>query len=233
MGPWSWDLLSRRLRDRGHRVHAVALSGLDADAGDVSGIDLEAHVNDVLAVLETEDLTDVVLVAHGTSGVIAGVVTDRVPDRVRHTVYIEGMLAANGKATLDAFPPALQADELRLIAEHDGRWPVPDATVVADGQGLSPEQAEWLVSRFVPHPGRALSEPAVLKHGIGAQRSTYIVCAKEHFSGALADDIKAMRDEPLWTFHTIDSGIWPMISAPDELAELLDGVATGPEASED
>jgi pimeloyl-ACP methyl ester carboxylesterase len=225
MGPWAWDSVRRDLHERGHRVHAVALTGLDG-ADDVSAVTLETHVDDVLAVLEDNLLKDVILVAHGTSGVVAGIVADRLPERIEHTVYVEGFLAHDGRTTLGSFSAGLRDEEVRLIDEHGGRWPVPDVTVVAEGQGLSPEQAERLVRRFVPHPGRALSEPAVLKKPITAQRSTYIVCAKEHFDTSLADDIEAMAEEPNWTFRTLDTGLWPMVSAPAELSALLDDIAT-------
>lgn len=36
-----------------------------------------------------------------------------------------------------------------------------------------------------------------------------------------------MRDEPNWTSRTIDTGHWPMVSAPGELVEQLDEAVTG------
>lgn len=49
-----------------------------------------------------------------------------------------------------------------------------------------------------------------------AQSATYIVCTFE-----IDDDLAALRDEPTWTFKTLASGHWPMVSVPGELAELL------------
>ena len=96
---------------------------------------------------------------------------------------------------------------------------------MADGQDLSARQARWLVDRLVGHPGHTLSEPAVLTRPLARQRASYIVCAKDHFGGSVAGDVAAMRAEPTWTFHTLDTGHWPMVSAPDRLAALLSSIA--------
>lgn len=222
MGPWAWESVTRGLTELGHVVYPIALTGLDSQNADVSDVSLETHVNDVLRVVEEHDLHDVVVVGHSSTGGIAGVVADRAPERVVRTVFVESFLPHDGRSVLDAFPAGLRADEVRLITENGGRWPVPDVTVVADGQDLTGELATWLVSHFVGHPGRVLSEPVVLKRPVGEQRVTYIVCAREHFDGNLAADIVAMRDEPTWTFRTLNTGLWPMVSAPEELVALLD-----------
>ena len=43
----------------------------------------------------------------------------------------------------------------------------------------------------------------------------------------LSEDVKAMRNEPNWTFRTIQTGHFPMVSTPNRLVELLDEVAAG------
>ncbi len=98
------------------------------------------------------------------------------------------------------------------------------ASLVADGNGLSTEQTRWLVARFVGHPGRTISEPAVLKRPLAEQRATYIACTMGgHW---VSDEVAAMRKEPNWTFRTLDTGHWPMVSTPDELVALLAEVAS-------
>ena len=81
----------------------MTLSGLADRAGDVSNMGLETHVNDVLCVLERGDLRDVV-VGHSYSGIVAGQVADRAPDRVAHTVYIDAFVPHDGRSMLDATP---------------------------------------------------------------------------------------------------------------------------------
>ena len=61
-----------------------------------------------------------------------------------------------------------------------------------------------------------MSEPAVLHRPLAEQRATYIVCSFEE-----SDDVAAMRGAPNWTFRTLETGHWPMVSAPGELVALL------------
>ncbi|GII76290.1 hypothetical protein Sru01_12720 [Sphaerisporangium rufum] len=225
MGAWAWEPVTRGLRALGHEVYPLTLPGLAHPNSDVSAIGLATHVQDVLALIERNDLRDVILVGHSYAGMVAGQVADRVPGRVARTVFLEGFLPHHGRSLLHAFPERQRTGELRLIAENRGRWPVPDATVVADGQDLTARQARWLVERFVAHPGRTLSEPAVLTRPLAAQRASYIVCDKEHFGGRVSADVAAMREAPGWTFHSLDTGHWPMVSAPRDLTTVLSTIA--------
>ena len=70
------------------------------------------------------------------------------------------------------------AVELRQIAENGGRWPAPSAAEVAHERDLSAAQARWLAERFVGHPGRTVSEPAVLNRSLEEQQATYIMCTR-------------------------------------------------------
>ncbi|WP_079311966.1 alpha/beta fold hydrolase [Microbispora sp. GKU 823] len=221
MGAWAWEPVARRLRGYGHRALPVTLPGLSRADTDVSAVGLDTHVGTVLALLEAEDLHDVVVVGHSYSGIVAGQAADRAFHRVARTVFVEGFLPHHGKSMLHAFPERQHAAELRLIEDNNGRWPPPDAQVVAEGQGLSLRQARQMTERFVGHPGRTIAEPAVLTRPLEQQRATYIICSLEHFGGRIADDVRAMRGLPNWRFETLDTGHWPMISAPARLAEVL------------
>jgi uncharacterized protein YndB with AHSA1/START domain len=218
LGGWVWEPVARSLRTRGYRVRPVTLSGLD-DGADVSGISLSTHVDDVLSILEREDLRDVIVVGHLYSGLVAGQVADRVPDRVAHTVFVESFLPRDGRAMVDVLTKDGRAAELRAVKENGGLWPPPTLDEVADGNGLSPEESRRLAESFVPHPGRTIAEPARLARPLAEQPATYIASSMGGHSAL--DDVVAMRDEANWTFATIDTGHWPMVSAPDELAALL------------
>ena len=78
----------------------------------------------------------------------------------------------------------------------------------------------WLADRLVGHPGRTVSEPAVLSRPLKERRGTCVSCAFE-----TPDDLSVLRGEPGWSFLELDSGHWPMVSVPEELVELLVEVA--------
>jgi pimeloyl-ACP methyl ester carboxylesterase len=219
-GAWLWEAVERELTALGHRVHAVTLSGLGERAGaDPATIGPQTHLDDVLTVLESADLRDVILVGHLYGGVVVGQVADRAPERVARVVYVEAFLAADGKAMLDGITPEGRAAELAAIAEHGGRWPPPAAEELADEPGLTPEQQAWLTAHFTDHPGRTVAEPLSLRRPLSTQPSTYI--ATTGGSHSPTPEVQAMRSEPRWTFRTLEAGHWPMVTVPGELVRLL------------
>ncbi|MFC4057216.1 alpha/beta fold hydrolase [Planomonospora corallina] len=224
-GAWAWVGVAQRLKRFGHDARTITLSGLDDADADVSGIGLETHVDEVLSVIEKSDLHDAYVVAHSYSGIVAGIVADRMPERVAHTVFVEAFLPHDGRSLLDSFPDRVRDYELRTIEQNDGRWPPPDVTVVAEGQDLSRQQAEFLRTQMIAHPGRTVSEPALMSRPVSKLRGTYVVCEKDHFDGRVAPEIEALRAEPSWGFRTLTTGQWPMFSNPDGLSRLLSDVA--------
>lgn len=218
MGAWAWDEVAERLRDLGHRPHPLTLSGIDSD-GDASDIGLETHVADVLEVIESRDLRDAVVVGHSYSGLIAGLVADRVPDRAARVVYVAAFLPREGEAMVDAFSESQREDERREIEENGGRWPPPDAEGLSYEKDLTESQCKQLVDRFVKHPGRTVTEPVTLRRPLAEQEATYVVCTLEQGEAPAA--VSDLRDAPTWTIRKIAAGHFPMISVPDELTALL------------
>ncbi len=221
-GPWSWEGVHARLSAQGHRVHAVTFSGLKP-GDDVDAVTVQTHVDDVLDLLARLDLSDVVLVGHSYSGIVAGMVADQAPDRIAHTVYVQGFLAQHGQSLLDAFPAEQKDAELAYIDAHQGWWPPPPAEAIAAEPDLSPAQVQWLEQRLVRHPARTVTEPVALRRSVGDQPSTCIT------SAPAAPDIEAMADGPNWQICQVDAGHWPMLTIPDELTELLVGAASDPQ----
>ena len=224
MGSWVWDNVADGLRARDHDVDSITLSGLNGGE-DVAGIDLSTHVDDVLTLLEQSDVRNVIVVGHSYSGLVAGQVADQAPERVIHTVFIDAFLPRDGKSLLDV--AALDKEqELKLIDENQGRWPAPARDGLEQEEDLSAQQIDWLLDRFVDHPGRTISEPAVMSRPLSGFQATYIARTLPQASGSTADYAATLYGEPSWTFHELDAGHWSMISVPEKLVALLDEVAT-------
>src|SRR5690349_2509869 len=89
-GGWCWWKVTPLLRAAGHEVYPVTLTGLGERAHlGTPQTDLETHIEDVRGVLRCEGLSDVVLVGHGYGGMVIAGIVDRVPERVRHLVYLD------------------------------------------------------------------------------------------------------------------------------------------------
>src|SRR3712207_6938863 len=61
-----------------------------------------SHVTDVVNVLLFEDLRDVILVGHSYGGMVITGVADRMPERIRHLVFVDALLPDDGESLLTA-----------------------------------------------------------------------------------------------------------------------------------
>src|SRR5262245_3014748 len=81
--------VARILRAEGHDVYAPTMTGVGERAHLLSAdIDLDTHIRDIVAVLEFEDLRDVILVGHSYGGMVITGVADRAPGRVGRLVFL-------------------------------------------------------------------------------------------------------------------------------------------------
>ena len=103
-GGWEWKKCGQFLTDDGHTVYRVTLTGLGERMHLSSpDIDLQTHINDVVNLILFEDLHDVVLTGHSYGGMVINGVIDRVPDRIRHVVFLDAAVPDDGQSIWDLF----------------------------------------------------------------------------------------------------------------------------------
>ncbi|WP_026178520.1 alpha/beta fold hydrolase [Streptomyces hokutonensis] len=214
LGAWAWDEVVPELREAGHGVHALTLSGLAEKQGVPAG--QQTHVQDIVDEVERLDLRDVVLVGHSYSGVPVGQAAERIGDRLARVVFVDANVPVDGRSFLDSFP----SDHIRKsLDESGGAWPPLDPDDYA-GQDLTDEQIVRIVTDGTPHPGATLTEPAVLARPLADLPATYVKCLLD------GDELPAPADELVasgrWELVRMETGHWPMFSRPRELARILD-----------
>ena len=98
-GAWCWQRVVSRLAAQGHRVHAVTLTGVGERVHLMSPlITLETHIADVANLIEAEELQDVVLAVHSYAGMIGTAIADRMPQRLKHLVYVDAVVPRPGES---------------------------------------------------------------------------------------------------------------------------------------
>lgn len=209
LGAWVWAEVAADLRSRGHEAVAVTLTGLDGTPGDIG---LETHVNDVLKVVEQHP--GCVLVGHSYAGVVVGPAADRAGSLVRHTIYVDANLPYDGEALTTPWSARGREFVADQIAGNGGRWAAPEAGDLVE-HDLSAEQIAEMLPRLADHPGRTIFEPVRLSQPVSG---TYIACLKPN---GLSAEAAGLRGRPQWRVETLDTGHWPMVSRPGELASLL------------
>lgn len=233
IGAWAWRDVTRDLRGRGHEVYPLSLTGLAerVHLGN-AGVNLTTHIIDVINLIEFEDLEDVVLVCHSYSGVVNPGVADRIPERLSRLVFVDTAPLPNGMSTLDMNSPAGQA-EIRETVEREGegwKFPVPsfeELGKMASLNGLGEAERARFRAKAVPHPFGSYIEPLKLTRDTPPAIPQYAI-ACDNFRQIL-DSGNPMLDflhGSGWTIEMLDTGHWPMLSKPTELAEILDRTAS-------
>lgn len=124
-GAWNdgsrWDQVAMYLRRDGHTVYAPTLAG-HGHQGDPAANATDA-ANGVVELLNAENLTDVVLVAHSSGGVVGTLVAQAAPERIQRIVYLSGFIPVTGENLMDLVPPGYRAD-FEVLDPTTGRIPV-------------------------------------------------------------------------------------------------------------
>ena len=96
-GGWDWKPVAQRLTADGHTVYRANLTCQGERSHLAStNVDLDTHIQDVVNLIQWEDLHDVVLVGHSYGGMVITGVADRIPNRIKHLIYIDALLPPNG-----------------------------------------------------------------------------------------------------------------------------------------
>ena len=161
-GGWCWERVTPWLRAAGHRVYAPTLAGLGERAHLLTReIGLDTHLGEIVALLEGEALTDVVLVGHSYGGMIITGVAERLPGRIGHLVYLDAVAPIGQQRSVrelfQCYRPDTWRDLAAEIAANDGwRIPVPTGDTilgVTDAADL-----RWLRDHLTDHPARTFTE---------------------------------------------------------------------------
>ncbi|AWS42998.1 alpha/beta fold hydrolase [Streptosporangium sp. 'caverna'] len=232
LGAWAWEKVARPLREAGHDVHAVTLTGL-GDRVHLAGpgVDLETHIQDIVNVIVFADLHEVILVGHSGAGAPVTGAADRIPERVARVVYVDSGPPADGMTQMDFNEPDWQAFIEKRVAERgDGQaYPLisweEQERAGASLEGLGEAEREWFASRATPQPYGTMTQPLALTGGADKLPKTLITCSfpleQVHAMIASGHPFFAALAEPEWSFDAVPTGHWPMFSKPAETAAAL------------
>lgn len=225
-GGWCWERVVGPLRAAGHRVYTPTLPGLGERAGELSrDITLDGIVSELVALLESEDLRDAMLVGHSFGGVAISGVADRVPSRIRHLVYLDAVILENGQSPFSVVPSEVADERRRLAEESSGGVSIPVPDPKAFGV-TDPDDLAWLRQRCTPHPLSTYEDRLTLNGPVGnGLPATYVAVKPDYppFANARA----FARAQPGWGYREIDAGHDAMVTSPRALTELLLDVHAG------
>ncbi len=216
-GGWIWLPVATKLRASGHTVYAPSLDGCGERRHQIrAGITTETHAAEIAELLFYEDLRDVVLVGTSTGGMVLCRAAEQARERVGRIVFADALALLDGERLPDIVQrPTAVSTTLTTIpprADMVGR-------MFAD---LAPSLREWAVERCTPHPIAPMEAPVQLaRFWQEPWSATVIRCLRaknppEAHQRRTAERLGA-------AYHELDTGHYPMLSEPVELARLLGG----------
>ncbi|MCZ8256583.1 MAG: alpha/beta hydrolase [Polaromonas sp.] len=226
-GGWCWQRVTAPLQAQGHRAHAVTLTGLGERAHLLSpAINLDTHINDVINLIEAEELHEVILAVHSYAGMIGTAVTDRMPERIKHLVYVDAVVPKPGESWSSTQASATQQQRMAAAqASPNFSFPAPDPEVF----GLHDADHEWVKRRQTPHPGNTYQAPLHFDvKRVAAVPRTFVNCVDPALA-TIAPSRLRVQDPKFWDgawlpnsqVVEIKTGHDPMISEPAALTKIL------------
>jgi pimeloyl-ACP methyl ester carboxylesterase len=217
-GGWIWTPVAAKLRADGHHVLAPSLDGCAERRHQLRpGITTESQATELAERMFYDDLRDVVLVGTSVGGMVMCKTAELAPERIGRLVFVDALGLRDGERLADVVTrrpgavTSLSAGPSREDAE---------SRLFAD---LSAELRAWALARYTLHPVAALEAPVVLPK-FWRERWTAAVVYCRRSSNPPQAHQRRTADTLGATWHELDTGHYPMLSAPDELAKL---VATG------
>ena len=211
----AWDEVVPPLEAAGHRPVPLTLPG----QGDGSAAaTLDDQVATVVAAVDAAS-GPVMVVGHSAACTLAWLAADARPERVAKVALIGGFPAADGDSYADFFEVS------------DGVMPFPgwDPFEGPDSADLDEEARQRLAARAIPVPEGVTKGTVRLANERRFDVPVLLVCpefsptqAQEWISAGQVPELAKVKH---LDFVDIDSGHWPMVSRPDELARRLAAAA--------
>lgn len=224
-GGWCYQKVARLLQAKGHVVYAPSLPGMGEHTHMIhAGIDLDAHIDDVVGLLFSEDLRDAILVGHSYGGMVITGVADRASDRVGHRVYLDAAYPQDGESLHEHAFESIDATRQAMYQINGTDVVMKPEPFYAGFFGIQdPELADWTNARLTPQPWQCFSQKLVLR-GEAAMRAipeSHLICSST-IPGRDMEQLRANSDGRVWD---IDTGHDLMLTEPQWVADRLEEIA--------
>ena len=221
LGAWAWKEVTPILERKGHSVYPVTLTGMgDRVHLATRDVGMETAIQDVLNIIKYNDLDDVALVGHSFAGKVAAAVADRAHDKVHKIVYVDAFRPEIVKEPQGGFDPT---SEFGPPPQGGIAIPLTEEIIDRIGKDVLGSNRKWMMSMATPWPIKLAKDPITLSGNYDEAKETYVFCT---LSGDPVNEIIAGKWGKLnGPYKVIETGHWPMITKPEELAKDLASLA--------
>ena len=224
-GGWCWKRVAERLRGKGHTVYTPSYTGMGDRAHLLSkDITIDTFVEDLVGVIQSYELTKVVLVGHSFGGVPISGVADRIPDRIAYLVYLDSVVVESGRTAFSYYPPAEAEARIKAAEKATNGLAVPVPQTLPAVWGLGKEgdpDYDWVRRRLTPHPLRTYTTVLTLRAPVGnGLPRTYVHCTQPP-NPVLEASTKLVRSWSGWKWVDLAAPHDAIITHPDDVVAVL------------
>jgi pimeloyl-ACP methyl ester carboxylesterase len=228
-GSWAggsvWHKLEPLLEPHG-RVFAPTLSGFHVAEIAAPEMGLQAHVEEIINLLERESLENVVLVGHSYGGMVIQGAAERVPERISRLVFLDAFIPKDGQCLFDLLPEKSAQGMRSRLTDETGRtleqgasqaWLIPVPPTL-DGWKLYGEDAAWLKTQLAPTAVATFEERVRVRNpATSSIPRAFLRCT--NFATFEAMEQTALNSG--WRCAQIETGHFAQLERPDAVASFL------------
>jgi pimeloyl-ACP methyl ester carboxylesterase len=222
-GGWCWKKVTPLLNKDGHSVYTPTLTGLGERSHLVNrDIGLYTHIVDITQVLEYEDLYEVILVGHSYGGLVIGGVAEKVPKRIRYLVYLDAYIPKDDKSAFDLIPGLETIYKKMTLSGQGKEWLVASYEPREFGV-TNTNDIKWMSTKLTPMPWHTHDQRIRINNPEAKKILKSFICCSEFGVSQFRDQEQSTE----WDYNELMRGHDVMITAPDELAQMLKAVDKG------
>jgi pimeloyl-ACP methyl ester carboxylesterase len=215
-GGWIWRDVTTALRAAGHHVLAPSLDGCAERHMHLrAGITTETQAEELAGLLFHEDLRDVVLVGTSSGGMVLCRAAELARERIARVVFADALALFDGERIGD------------IVTNR----PTPVTTALSVGPsredvvgrlfaGLDPSVRDWALARYTLQPIACMQEPVRLERFWNDSWAASVIWCRQSANPPVAHQ-RRTADRLSARWFELDTGHYPMLSMPTELAGLI------------
>jgi predicted alpha/beta hydrolase family esterase len=224
MGKWIWKYIEPLLKN----PYIMPARWDTASNIPVVKIKAEDCIKHIIKQVNNAGFEKIVLVAHSGSGVIAPQVASGLQGRVKHILYVAANVPFQGKNALDMLPLLPRIMNAIMIALMAKGFKMPKKNmekVIRETfcNDCNEETIQYMLANELVAEPPALAFFRANYKGIPETSCTYIRTMKDKTLSPAAQEKMAKAAGCM--IVDIDSGHMPMLSMPDEFADMINRVA--------
>ncbi|HME23344.1 MAG TPA: alpha/beta hydrolase [Acetobacteraceae bacterium] len=214
-GGWIWQRVVSRLTAGGHLVFAPSLDGCAERRHALrAGITTETHGAEIAELLFFEDLRDVVLVGTSSGGMVVCKAAELARERIGRLVLADALALFDGECIGDIVKRTAR------VTTDLASGPSREDAAGRMFASLDDTTKAWTLDRYTPHPVAAMNDRVKLPHFWQQTWKASVIWCRQAANPGEAHQRRA-AEKLGGTWHELDTGHYPMLTAPDELAKVI------------